>query len=296
MSHRRNSRRRPTLPAGTSRQLRAALAEDRWTHDATTRALLQRRVRARAHVIVQDNGTLSGIRVAQEIGRIAGLRVTARSRDGARVRRGTVVLELEGDLRRILAVERTLLNFLMHLSGVATETARAVRAGRAVRPGFQVRATRKTLPGLRDLEKAAVVHGGGETHRRDLSDALLIKGNHLAVLPVSEAVRRSLASASRRPVQVEVRTLVQARDALGAGARRLLIDNRSPSAARRLVRAIRRLPGGPQTDLEVSGGIDVTNIAAYARTGADAASLGSLTHSAPALPVHLVVVSHRGTG
>ncbi len=296
MSHRPSSRRRPTLPTGTGRQLRAALAEDRWTRDATTRALLPRSVRARARVIAQADGTLSGARVAEEIARIAGLHVTPRSRDGARVRRGSVVLELEGDLRRILAVERTLLNFLMHLSGVATETARAVRAGRAARPGFRVRATRKTLPGLRDLEKAAVVDGGGEPHRRDLSDALLIKGTHLTVLPVPEAVRRGLAGAYRRPVQVEVRTLAQARNAVAAGARRLLIDNRSPSAARQLVRSIRRLPGGRSVDVEVSGGIDATNIAAYARSGATAASLGSLTHSAPALPFHLIVVSHRGTG
>lgn len=295
MPHRRPEPGRPALPPGTVGKLREALREDRWTRDATTRALFPGRLGGRATVVAQAPGVLSGVPVAETIARIGGLHATARLLDGARVHRGSVVLELRGDLRRILSVERTLLNFLMHLSGVATATERVVRAARTVRPGFRVRATRKTLPGLRDLEKAAVVHGGGEPHRRDLSDAVLIKGNHLAVVPVAEAVRRGRRRIDGRPLQVEVRSLAQARAALGAGARNLVIDNLSPRAARRLIRSIRRFPGGAAADLEVSGGIDVTNVAAYARSGADAASLGSLTHSAPALPFHLVVVPPRGS-
>lgn len=295
MRHRRPKPGPPGLPPGTAGKLREALREDRWTHDATTRALFPGRLDVRAQVIAQAPGVLSGVQAAEMIARIGGLRATARLVDGARVHRGSVVLELRGDLRRILSVERTLLNFLMHLSGVATATERAVRAARMVRPGFRVRATRKTLPGLRDLEKAAVVHGGGEPHRRDLSDAVLIKGNHLAVVPVAEAVRRGRRRVDGRPLQVEVHSLAQARAALGAGARSLLIDNLSPRAAHRLIRSIRRFPAGATADLEVSGGIDGTNVAAYARSGADAASLGSLTHSAPALPFHLVVVPPRGS-
>ncbi len=162
---------RARLPPGTTALLRRALKEDRWTNDVTTRAVLPRSLPGRAQVIAQRRGVLSGLTAAQELARIGGLRSSSRLTEGSEVRPGTVVLELSGDLRRILAVERTLLNLLMHLSGVATETANIVRTARRSRSGFRIRATRKTLPGLRDLEKAAVVHGGGEPHRRDLSSA-----------------------------------------------------------------------------------------------------------------------------
>ena len=287
----RRRRAGPTpLPPGTSGLLRRALQEDRWTRDITTRSVLPERSPGRAQVTAQGRGVLSGLAAARELARIAGLRSSSRLADGSEIRPGTVVLELSGDLRRVLAVERTLLNLLMHLSGVATETANNVRAARRGRPGFRVRATRKTLPGLRDLEKAAVVHGGGEPHRRDLSDAALIKSNHLALVPLDLAVRRARARV-RRPdlVQVEVRSLPQAREALAAGARRLLIDNQSPRTVGRIVHEIRRRPGGTAVEVEVSGGVGPTNIASYARAGADAASLGRLTHSAPAVPFHLTV-------
>jgi nicotinate-nucleotide pyrophosphorylase (carboxylating) len=282
------------LPAGTSALLRRALHEDRWDRDITTRALLPQRFPGRAQVIAQSPGILSGLAAARMLARIAHLRSSSRLSDGSRVRPGTVVLVLSGDLRRILAVERTLLNLLMHLSGVATETAKIVATAQRSRPGFRIRATRKTLPGLRDLEKAAVVHAGGEPHRRDLSDEVLIKSNHLALVPVGVAVRRARARV-RRPgrIQVEVRSLGEARAAIAAGARRLLIDNQSPSTVARIVREIRRPRGGAGVEVEVSGGIGPTNIAAYARTGADAASLGRLTHSAIALPFHLVLAPGR---
>ncbi|MCI4352025.1 MAG: carboxylating nicotinate-nucleotide diphosphorylase [Thermoplasmata archaeon] len=284
-------RARPTgVPPGTLAVLRRALREDRWTHDITTRAVLRGHPRARARVIAEGTGVLSGLAGARAIARIAGLRSRSRFVDGSPIRRGTTVLELSGDARRILAVERTLLNLLMHLSGVATLTAVAVRAARRSRPGFRIRATRKTLPGLRDLEKAAVVHGGGEPHRRDLSDAVLIKGTHLSLVPLSVAVHRARGRVgSPHPVQVEVRSLTEARTATAAGARRLLIDNQTPAAVTRIVRALRRVPGGSSVEVEVSGGIGPETVAAYARTGADAASLGRLTHSATAVPFHLVL-------
>lgn len=284
-------RARPTrVPPGTSALLRRALKEDRWADDITTQALFPKSVPAIGRVMAQGRGVLSGLAAARELARLGGLRSASRLSDGDPVRRGTVVLELSGDLRRILAVERTLLNFVMHLSGVASATARVVKAAQRRRPGFRIRATRKTLPGLRDLEKAAVVHGGGEPHRRDLSEAVLIKSNHLAAVPLEIAVRRARVRV-RAPgrIQVEVRSLDEARRAVAAGARRLLIDNQSPGTVRRIVRTIRRVPGGARIEVEVSGGIDRDNVAAYARTGADAASLGCLTHSAVALPFHLVV-------
>lgn len=283
-----------SLPAGTTALLRRALEEDRWTRDITTRALLPARVTGRARVVAQGPGILSGLAAARELARLAGIRSTTHYSDGDPVRAGSVVLELSGDLRRVFAVERTLLNLLMHLSGVATATAEVVRGARRVNPKFRIRATRKTLPGLRDLEKAAVVHGGGEPHRRDLSDAILIKSNHLVLVPLPAAVRRARAQIpGRGRIQVEIRSSEQARAALDAGARRLLIDNQSPSRVARIVREIRRRRGGTGVEVEVSGGVGPGNIAAYARTGADAASLGRLTHSSPAVPFHLRIVPAR---
>ncbi|MGB6501622.1 MAG: carboxylating nicotinate-nucleotide diphosphorylase, partial [Thermoplasmata archaeon] len=218
-----------------------------------------------------------------------GLRVQRALRDGALVRAGTVVLELRGDARRIVSAERTLLNFLMHASGVATATARAVRGARGG-PGLEVWGTRKTLPGLRDLEKAAVGHGGGRPHRRDLAEGLLIKNNHLALVPLEEAVRRARRAA--RPgeaVEVEVRSVGEAVRAARAGAPVLLLDNRSPRAARAIVRALERAGLRRGRWIELSGGITPDTIGRYRRTGADAASLGALTHSAIAVPFHLTV-------
>ncbi|MGC2289540.1 MAG: carboxylating nicotinate-nucleotide diphosphorylase [Thermoplasmata archaeon] len=285
-----------SLPPGTRELLLHALREDRWRDDLTTQAILPQRLPASAQAIAQGYGVLSGLGAVRELVRLGGLQSSSRLVDGAEVRPGTVVLEISGDIRRIFAVERTALNLLMHLSGVATETARIVRRAHRSRPGFRIRATRKTLPGLRDLEKAAVVHGGGEPNRRDLSDAVLIKSNHLALVPLDVAVRRARAH-SRSPdrLQVEVRSLEESLTAVAAGAPRLLIDNRPPATVARIVRRIRGTPGGATVEVEVSGGVGPRNVAAYARTGADAASLGRLTHSAPALPFHLVL-GPRGRG
>jgi nicotinate-nucleotide pyrophosphorylase (carboxylating) len=199
------------------------------------------------------------------------------------------VLEIRGDLRRILGIERTALNFLMHLSGVATSTRRAIRAAGEGDSAPRVYATRKTLPGLRDLEKAAVRHGGGEPHRRDLSSAFLIKNNHLAFLPIETAVRRARSVARGAPIEVEVRSAAEARRAVGAGADALLIDNRRPSGARAVVRALERAGLRDRVWVELSGGLTPENVRRYRASGADALSLGSITHSAAALPFHLVV-------
>ena len=267
---------------------RRALAEDRVDRDRTTRALLPRPVPAEGRVIAQGPGVLSGVAFARAVARAAGVRVTTARTDGTRVRRGTVVLRLRGDARRILGAERTLLNGLMHASGVATETARAVRAVRGSSPPLQVWATRKTLPGLRDLEKAAVVDGGGRPHRRDLADALLVKSNHLAVVPLVEALRRVRAAArAGEPVEVEVRTAAQAVRVARAGIDRILIDNATVPRARAIVRSLRAEGLRRGRWVELSGGITPETVAAYRGLGANAVSLGSLTHSARSLPFHL---------
>jgi len=269
---------------------RAALREDRASHDRTTRFLFSRPIPAEARVVAQATGVLSGMVAARAAARVQGLAIVSARRDGSRVRPGAVVLRLRGDARRILAAERTILNFVMHASGVATATRRAVDGARGSRRPLEVWATRKTLPGLRDLEKAAVVHGGGRPHRRDLSDAVLIKNNHLALVPLTEAVARARARArTGERVQVEVRSGAQAMAAVRAGADALLVDNATPRQARAIVARLERAGLRRGHWVELSGGITPERVALYRSVGADAVSLGGLTHSAPALPFHLTL-------
>jgi nicotinate-nucleotide pyrophosphorylase (carboxylating) len=186
----------------------------------------------------------------------------------------------------------------MHLSGVATSTARAIGS---LRPNtssrLSVYATRKTLPGLRDLEKRAVSDGGGEPHRRDLASGLLVKNNHLVFVSIPEAVRRlRTAYGANRPIQVEVRSARDALRAVEAGADALLIDNATPSRAGAIVRRVRSEFPRRRIRIEVSGGITPGTVARYRSSGADSASLGALTHSAPAIPFHLAIRPVRGRG
>lgn len=235
---------------------------------------------------------LSGLRPALAVAKAAGLRARPLAHDGDRVRPGDRILRLEGPARALLASERTVLNLIMHLSGVATSTAKAVTAaGTRARHGIVVAATRKTLPGLRDLEKAAVVHGGGDPHRRDLASSILVKSNHLALVPLEETLRRITSRArGGRPVIVEVSDFEDALRAARGGADRLLLDNLRPAQVRALLRRLRNAGLPPSLVIEVSGGIDQGNVRAYAKAGAHVASLGAITHSARALPFHLRVV------
>ncbi len=280
--------RRSARPAAVARLVRTALDEDRVGEDRTTRLLVPGPVPATARVLAQAPGVLSGGTAAVAAARALGLTVVRRAPDGSAVRPGTTVLVLRGDARAVLAVERTVLNLLMHASGVATATARAVRAVRGSRPPLAILATRKTLPGLRDLEKAAVVDGGGRPHRRDLAEAILVKNNHLAVVGLEEAVARARRSARPHgPVEVEVRNVDEALRAARAGADALLVDNAPPSRARAVVRALVDAGLRRTLTVELSGGITPENVARYRYVGADGASLGALTHSAAALPFHL---------
>lgn len=281
----------PPLPRQTlRRQLRTFLDEDRADRDITSEAVIPPRTRVQGVLEAQGSGVVSGLEAAEVLAEEVGLESERRVADGATVRPGTALMVFHGDARRLLAVERTLVNLVMHLSGVATETAQMVEAAADVSPTFRVAATRKTLPGLRDLQKRAVIHGGGDPHRRDLASAILIKGNHLALVPLAAAVRRARAKVgARREVMVEVRSWEEAREAVVAGADRLILDNFSPAGARRLIRSLEREGLRSRVVLEVSGGVSLKNIQAWARTGADLASSGALTHSVVALPVHLVV-------
>ncbi len=282
-------------PGPLARAARLWLDEDRAFEDVTSDLLLPPRLRAVGTVEAQAVGVLSGLRPALAVAKAAGLRARPLAHDGDRVRPGDRILRLEGPARALLASERTVLNLLMHLSGVATSTAKALTAaGAQGRHRIVVAATRKTLPGLRDLEKAAVVHGGGDPYRRDLASSILVKNNHLALVPLEETLRRIRARAhGGRPVIVEVSNFEDALRAARGGADRLLLDNLRPAQVRALLRRLRSAGLPPSLVIEVSGGIDLRNVRAYAKAGAHVASMGAITHSARALPFHLRVVPAR---
>jgi nicotinate-nucleotide pyrophosphorylase (carboxylating) len=211
--------------------------------------------------------------------------VSWRAADGTDVAPGTVVAEVRGPLRSILTAERTALNFLCHLSGVATATRRVVEAVAAANPSTTVVDTRKTLPGLRALQKAAVRAGGGRNHRGSLSDGVLLKDNHLGVVPVEDVVARARARFPMRMVEVECDRPDQAMEAAAAGAHVVMLDNMTPDEVAATVQALRA--AGHGVLVEVSGGIDETTAPAFAAAGADLLSVGALTHSAPALDLGL---------
>ena len=262
-----------------------ALAEDVGDGDVTTLATVDAAARGRATITQKVPGVISGLGVAEA--------VFVRLDPDARVERlvgegvwreGGPVLRVEGSARALLTAERTALNFLGRLSGVATATARVVRSlpdGAA-----KILDTRKTTPGMRMLEKAAVAHGGGVNHRIGLFDFILIKENHSALAGgVGEAVRRARAARPDLPLAVEVRDPGEIAEALQAGAPRLLLDNMTPDQVRE---AVAQVDG--RAMLEVSGGIDDETVLVYATiSGIHWVSIGALTHSAPVLDLSLIL-------
>ncbi len=264
-----------------------ALAEDVGEGDVTTAATVPAQARGRATVRQKAPGVIYGLDVAIETFRALDpeLAVERLVEEGEWRERGPV-LTLEGSARPILTGERTALNFLQRLSGVATIAARCVRAISDVKPRPPtILDTRKTTPGLRTLEKAAVAAGGATNHRAGLYDAILIKENHAALAGgVGEAVRRARAYAPGLPLEVECRTPAEVDEALAAGAPMLLLDNMSVDE---LTAAVRQVAG--RASLEASGGVTLETLRAIADTGVDFISVGALTHSAPALDLSLLL-------
>jgi nicotinate-nucleotide pyrophosphorylase (carboxylating) len=261
-----------------------ALDEDVGSGDLTTQATVPAGLRARARITQKQAGVLYGVDAAQLAFALLdpGARFVALAEEGV-WRDGGPVLDVEGEAAALLSAERTALNLLQRLSGVATLTARYVEAVRGTRA--RVLDTRKTTPGLRLLEKAAVAAGGGTNHRVGLFDAILIKENHAAMAGgVGEAVRLARASSPDVLVEVECRSDEEVDEALAAGAPRLLLDNMSPVQMRAIVARV-----GSRAELEASGGIDLETIRGVAETGVDFISVGALTHSAPALDLSLLL-------
>jgi len=264
--------------------VKRALAEDVGSGDVTTAATVPEAARARATISQKAPGVVFGLELAEAtFTELDAAIVFERLVEEGRWREGGPVLRIEGSARAILTGERTALNFLQRLSGVATMTARAVSAVEGT--GARILDTRKTTPGLRVLEKAAVAAGGGTNHRAGLYDAVLIKENHAALAGgVRAAVRRALQAAPGVPLEVECRTLDEVDEALGAGAKRILLDNMSVAQLRAAVDHVRGRAG-----LEASGGVTLTTLREIASTGVQFISVGALTHSAPALDLSLIL-------
>ena len=262
--------------------VRRALDEDVGGGDVTTAATVPPGARARAVVVQKAPGVIYGLALAEatfdELDPAAVFE--ARAPEGE-WREGGEVFAVEGDARALLAAERTALNFLARLSGVATLAARCVAAVEGT--GATVLDTRKTTPGLRALEKAAVRAGGAQNHRAGLYDAILIKENHSAMAGgVGEAVRKARAAAPDLPLEVEARSRAEVEEALEAGAPRILLDNMTPAQLREMVELV-----GGRAELECSGGMTLESIRDHASTGVQFVSVGALTHSAPALDLSL---------
>ncbi len=256
-----------------------ALAEDLEPLGDLTAALIDEDARASLVIASREAGVIAGTDcVVEAFAQLdARVEVSIVTPDGTAVRPGDVVARVSGPMRSILSSERTALNFLGHLSGVATQTASVVAAVRAVSPTVLILDTRKTTPGLRSLEKAAVRAGGGTNHRANLSDAVLIKDNHLGALSITEAVGRARSMWPGRNVEVECDTEAQVREAAAAGASSVLLDNMTPAQASKAAELARSV--APAILVEVSGGITEATAPAYAAAGVDLISLGSLTHS-----------------
>ena len=263
------------------------LAEDVGRGDITTEAVVLPGVRARGRFIAKQELVVAGLEVADAVFAVldSSVEIEAFVTDGDRVRAGEVFARVDGPAEVLLMAERTALNLLQHLSGIATLTRAFVEAIAGTRA--QIVDTRKTLPGLRMLQKYAVLVGGGRNHRFGLDDGILIKDNHIALAgSVRTAIERARKHAGHmHKIEVEVSTMDDLREALEARADIIQLDNMSPELVREAVRLIREQ--APDVLVEASGGITLEHVRAYAEAGVDFISIGALTHSAPAADISL---------
>ena len=260
-----------------------ALAEDAHGGDLTSKATISADHMSKAHFISRKSGVVAGTLVAATVLEQCGITsYEIMKKDGSSVSAGEVIMEVEGNTRAILLAERTALNFLSHLSGIATVTSLWVKEVSGT--STQVRDTRKTTPGLRELEKYAVRMGGGTNHRMTLTDGALIKDNHIAAAgSVTEAINRVKKEFPGVEIEVEVDNLEQLKETLQAGVDIVLLDNMNIEQTKAAV----EIAKNSKTKLESSGGLKFENAAAYAATGVHYLAVGALTHSAPVLDIGL---------
>lgn len=273
--------------------INAAIAEDDCVHDITTDNLIPSAQSATAVITVKEPAVICGLFLAKDILCRFDKRITCKIlvKEGRAVKRNTAVLSIKGRLQAILKAERIVLNFISHLSGIATKTRTAVNMVKKTKA--VVLDTRKTTPGLRELEKYAVICGGGTNHRLNLSSMAMIKDNHLDffadALSLQEAVGK-IKSRTKKRVEVEIDRIGQLEQALASKADIILLDNMSVAQMRRAVKIVSKMKG-KRPLLEASGGIALKNLKSVAQSGVDRISLGSLTHSADAINISLELKS-----
>jgi nicotinate-nucleotide pyrophosphorylase (carboxylating) len=272
--------------------VRSFLAEDIGYGDITSEALINPKVTAESRIVCKQSAIAAGIDEALLLLELVGCKGTAVAHDGEHVKSGALILSARGPARALLGVERTLLNLLSHMSGVATATADLVSIANRVSHGrIRIACTRKTLPGLRYFEKRAVELGGGDTHRLRLDDEVLIKDNHLELAgSVTECIRKAKKTVSfTRKIEVEVSRPAQAVEAAQAGADIILLDNMTPKDVASSVSLLISKGLRDKVLVEASGGMRRENLASYSKTGVDVISVGAITHSARAIDIGLEI-------
>lgn len=270
-------------------ELLVLLHEDAPYGDITTTAVVPD-TECRAEITAKEEGVVAGLWEAGALFSHFGVKVEQHVRDGAEVHAGAVLMTLDGKAHAILLIERTSLNLIGHMSGIATTTRRLVQAARKHCPGARVAATRKTCPGLRGLDKKAVGLGGGDPHRFSLSDQILIKDNHLALVPLKDAIISAKKAGFSPRIEVEVTTPEEALMAAKLGAEIIMLDNMTQEKVRETLDTLTAQGERERCLVELSGGIDEQSIARYAGCRVDIVSSGAITHSAPFLDVSLTIL------
>ena len=272
-------------------KLRQILAEDLGQGDVTTAAIIPPNLAIKAVVIAKEEGVAAGIEETTILAEYLGLKVKAKVIDGDKIKSKQVLMEISGDAQTILAAERTLLNLLSRMSGIATATRTLMEKLEKSDTKVKIAATRKSAPGLLYFDKKAVTVGNGDPHRLHLDDMVLIKDNHIAIVgSVEAAVKKAKANASfTKKIEVEVTKAEDALKAAKAGADIIMLDNFSPKQAKNAVQMLEEAGFGEVT-LEVSGGITAENLLDYASAKVDIISMGALTHSVKALDISLEIM------
>ncbi|WAI01940.1 carboxylating nicotinate-nucleotide diphosphorylase [Methanogenium organophilum] len=270
------------------------LNEDIPFGDVTSRAVIPDR-RCAAYITGKENAIISGLAEAEALCNHCDITFTRKVSEGAEIRPGTVIAELAGTAAAILMVERTMLNLMSRMSGIATATRRAVRAAEAANPAVRIAGTRKTAPGLRLCDKKALITGGADPHRMSLSDMILIKDNHLALVPLEDAVKKARAYSRYVNVEVEVETASDALTAARAGADIILLDNMLPRDVQETLDILTENNLREQVIIEVSGNITPDTLESYAVLGIDTISMGRLTHTVKNIDLSLEIMPAMNT-
>ena len=277
------------MDTGPKKELLRFLSEDVRSGDITSALLTKKKIVAK--IISRQQGVIAGIKFAKNLFQLKGCTVKAFVKDGAKVKRNQKILQVSGNTQSILSCERTVLNLLSRMSGIATQTSFLVSKIRSVSKKTSLYSTRKTAPGLRIFDKEAVKIGGGHKHRMALDEMIMIKDNHLVLCNSMEDIIKQ-AQKKRKRIEIEVENQKDALLAAKMGVSIIMLDNFTPTKIKRTITALRKNKMRNKVKLEASGGISSKNIIAYAKTGVDMISVGSITNSVSALDLSLEVISN----